>query len=162
MCVAAGYICVWLNASVALVFCISCCWSLLYSATLRSQADSQCSHAILHEWIAFYSAILCSRADSQCSHVILHEWIAFYSAILCSQADSQCSHAILHEWIAFYSAILCSQADSQCSHAILHERTAFYSALLNIHWSGVLTVVNVVNNCKELCELFWIRARHKC
>ena len=28
-------------------------WSLLYSAILRSQADSLCSHVILHEWICF-------------------------------------------------------------------------------------------------------------
>ena len=33
-------------------------WSLLYSAILRSQADSLRSHVILHEWIAFYSAFL--------------------------------------------------------------------------------------------------------
>ena len=33
-------------------------WSLLYSAVLRSQADSLRSHVILHEWIAFYSAFL--------------------------------------------------------------------------------------------------------
>ena len=31
-------------------------WSLLYSAILRSRADSLRSHAILHEWMAFYSA----------------------------------------------------------------------------------------------------------
>ena len=33
-------------------------WSLLYSAILRSQADSLRSHVILHERIAFYSAFL--------------------------------------------------------------------------------------------------------
>ena len=33
-------------------------WSLLYSAILRSRADSLRSHVILHEWIAFYSAFL--------------------------------------------------------------------------------------------------------
>ena len=32
------------------------CWLLLYSAILRSQADSLLLHVILHEWIAFYSA----------------------------------------------------------------------------------------------------------
>ena len=37
------------------LFCC-CCWSLLYSAILRSQADSLCSHVILHEWIAFLIA----------------------------------------------------------------------------------------------------------
>ena len=31
-------------------------WSLLYSAILRSWADSLRSYVILHEWIAFYSA----------------------------------------------------------------------------------------------------------
>ena len=35
-----------------------CYWSLLYSAILRSWADSLRSHVILHEWIAFYSAFL--------------------------------------------------------------------------------------------------------
>ena len=35
-----------------------CCWSLLYSAILRSRADSQRSPVILHEWIAFYSVFL--------------------------------------------------------------------------------------------------------
>ena len=34
------------------------CWLLLYSAILRSQADSLRSHVILHEWLAFYSAFL--------------------------------------------------------------------------------------------------------
>ena len=33
-------------------------WSLLYSAILRSWADSLRSHVILHEWITFYSAFL--------------------------------------------------------------------------------------------------------
>ena len=33
-------------------------WSLLYSAILRSRADSLRSHVILHEWIAFYSTFL--------------------------------------------------------------------------------------------------------
>jgi len=33
-------------------------WSLLYSAVLRSRADSLRSHVILHEWIDFKSAFL--------------------------------------------------------------------------------------------------------
>ena len=35
-----------------------CCWSLLYSAVLRSRMRS---HAILHEWLAFYSVFLNSH-----------------------------------------------------------------------------------------------------
>ena len=38
--------------------CSCSCWSLLYSAILRSRADSLRSHVILHEWLAFYSAFL--------------------------------------------------------------------------------------------------------
>ena len=38
------------------------CWSLLYIyiyiAILHSQADSLCSHVILHEWLAFYGVCL--------------------------------------------------------------------------------------------------------
>ena len=30
-------------------------WLLLYCAVLHSQADSLCSHVILHEWLSFYS-----------------------------------------------------------------------------------------------------------
>ena len=47
------------SASARLCCCSCCyCWSLLYSAVLRSQADSLRSHVILHEWLAFYSAFL--------------------------------------------------------------------------------------------------------
>ena len=35
-----------------------CCWSVLYSAVLRSRVDSLRSHVILHEWLAFYSVFL--------------------------------------------------------------------------------------------------------
>ena len=44
-------------------------------------------------------------------------------------------------WSLLYSAILHSRADSLCLHVILHEWLAFYSAFLNIHRSGVLTVL---------------------
>ena len=44
-------------------------------------------------------------------------------------------------WSLSYSAILRSQADSLRSHMILHEWLAFYSAFLNIHRSGVPTVL---------------------
>ena len=37
---------------------VSIYWSLLYSAVLRSWADSLRSHVSLHEWIAFYSVFL--------------------------------------------------------------------------------------------------------
>ena len=33
--------------------CCCCCWLLLYSAILRSQAESLRLHMILHEWTAF-------------------------------------------------------------------------------------------------------------
>ena len=44
-------------------------------------------------------------------------------------------------WSLLYSAVLRSWADSLHSHVILHEWIAFYSTFLNIHRSGVLTVL---------------------
>ena len=44
-------------------------------------------------------------------------------------------------WFLLYSAVLHSRTDSLCSHVILYEWLAFYSAFLNIHQSGVLTVL---------------------
>ena len=44
-------------------------------------------------------------------------------------------------WSFLYSAVLCSWAGSLRLHVILHEWIAFYSAFLNIHRSGVLTVL---------------------
>ena len=48
-----------------------------------------------------------------------------------------------------YSAILRSQAASLHSHVTLHEWLAFYSLFLNIHQSGVLTVLTI---CFLSCE----------
>ena len=44
-------------------------------------------------------------------------------------------------WLLLYSAILRSRADSLRLHVILHEWISFYSAFLNIHLSGVITVL---------------------
>ena len=44
-------------------------------------------------------------------------------------------------WLFLRSAILCSQEDSLHLHVILHEWLAFYSAFLNIHQSGIFTVL---------------------
>ena len=44
-------------------------------------------------------------------------------------------------WSLLYSAILRCWADSLRSHVTLHEWIAFYSAFLNIHQSGVFTVL---------------------
>ena len=44
-------------------------------------------------------------------------------------------------WLLLYSAILRSRADSLRSHVILHAWLAFHSTFLNIHRSGVLTVL---------------------
>ena len=42
----------------AVMFSRCCCWLLLYSAMLRTWADSLCLHVILHEWLAFYGVFL--------------------------------------------------------------------------------------------------------
>ena len=43
-------------------------WSLLYSAILRSRADSLRLHVILHEWIAFYSPPFSKYPPKWCTH----------------------------------------------------------------------------------------------
>ena len=43
------------RACVCLWWC-SCCWPLLYSAVLRSRADSLRSHVVLHEWTQLFIA----------------------------------------------------------------------------------------------------------
>ena len=53
-------------------------------------------------------------------------------------------------WLLLYGAILRSRADSLRLHVILHEWLAFYSAFLNIHWSGVLTVLTCVCVCVHM------------
>ena len=64
-----------------------CCWSLLYSAILRSWTDSLCSHVILHEWIAFYSMFLNihqSGVLTALAWLVPHEIDAVSAQVLCT------------------------------------------------------------------------------
>ena len=45
-----------------------CCWSLLYSAIIRSWADSLHSHVILHEWLAVYNVFLNIHGRKWCTY----------------------------------------------------------------------------------------------
>ena len=64
------------------------------------------------------------------------------AACLCTRTVvkhfSNSGSAVLLLW---YRAILHSRADSLCLHVILREWLAFCSAFLNVHRSGVLTVL---------------------
>ena len=62
-------------------------WLLLYSAILRSQADSLRSHVILHEWITFYSAFLNihqSGVLTALAWLVPHESAAVSAQVLCT------------------------------------------------------------------------------
>ena len=62
-----------------------CCWSLLYSSSLRSRADSLRSQVILLEWIAFHSAFLnIHRSGVQCWHGWCHKKLLPYRHVLCT------------------------------------------------------------------------------
>ena len=59
----------------------------LYSAILRSQADSLCSHVILHEWLAFYSEfwnIHRSGVLTALAWLVPHETVAISAQVLCT------------------------------------------------------------------------------
>ena len=81
-------------------------WSLLYSAILRSRADSLRSHVILREWMAFYSVFFeyppkwCTYSYSCCSCASVLLWIlvAFRSQML-------------HTGIAFYLPLFSIQSN---------------------------------------------------
>ena len=62
-------------------------WLLLYSAILRSRADSLRSHVILHEWLAFYSAVLhIHRSDvlTALAWLVPRETAAVSAQVLCT------------------------------------------------------------------------------
>ena len=69
------------------VWTCKCCSSLLYSAILRSRADSLRSHVILHEWIAFYSAFSTVHRDgvlTGLAWLVPHETAAVSAQVLCT------------------------------------------------------------------------------
>ena len=59
-----------------------CCWSLLYSAILRSRADSLRSHVILHEWLAFYSAFLNIHRSGVLARLVPHQTAAVSAQVV--------------------------------------------------------------------------------
>jgi len=70
-------------------YCRGCWWSwlLLYSAVLRSRADSLRSHVILHEWLAFYSSFLNihrSGVLTALAWLVPHETADVSAQVLCT------------------------------------------------------------------------------
>ena len=76
-------------------------------------------------WLLLYSAILCSQADSLCSHVILHEWLAFYRAFLISASGVLTALAWLvpHETAAISAQVLCTPDHTTMHHVTSCEAT---------------------------------------
>ena len=72
-----------------ILYVVCCCWSPLYSAILRSRADSLRSHVILHQWLAsfFYSAFLNIHRRgvlTALACLVPHETAAFSAQVLCT------------------------------------------------------------------------------
>ena len=72
-------VCLSLSLSVSVSLCLSLSLSVSLSLSLIYWSDVLLLYLMM---ILLYSATLRSRADSLRSHVILHEWLAFYSAFL--------------------------------------------------------------------------------
>ena len=71
-------------------------WLLLYSAILRSQADSLHLHVILHEWIAFYSTFFFLTSTEV---VYLQRWHGWCHKKLLPSRHALCTpynHALCH------------------------------------------------------------------
>ena len=72
--------------------CLCCCWSLLYSAILHSQADSLRSHAILHKWLVFIARFWISTEV-----VYLQRWHGWcHMKLLLSQRRFCVHHTTMH------------------------------------------------------------------
>ena len=86
----------------------SCCRLLLYSASLRSQADSLCTHVILHVWIAFYSTLeyllkwcTCSAGMSGC-----HMKLLLSRHVLCPRYNHAPCHFMQRHTRGLYYLVL--------------------------------------------------------
>ena len=136
------------------VFC--CCWSLLYSAILRSRADSLRSRVILHQWLAFYSVFLnihWSGVLTALTLLVPYETAAIlarsvYTILPCTMSLHKKSHtqdacmfscnlppALLAEWPGSFTCY-CGNTGREattnnawiwCSCMCIHMRTSVYS-----------------------------------
>ena len=70
-----------------------CCWSNLYSAILRSQADSLRSHVILHGWLAFIFVFI-TRFWISTKVVYLQRWYGWCHMKLLPSRHKFCVHHI--------------------------------------------------------------------
>ena len=78
----------WRYLHVLVLYC--CCWSLLYSAILRSQSDPLHSRVILHQWLVSYSAFLNIHRSGVLWCCLIVKWLvpretaAFLACSLCT------------------------------------------------------------------------------
>ena len=83
-----------------------CCWSLLYSAILRSRADSLRSHVIIIIIIdRFYIALFSALEQTHCAHAACYlEWVAvsfyisFFNIHRSGVILSGSAISLLHGW----------------------------------------------------------------
>ena len=83
-------------------------WWLLYSAILRSRADSLCSHVILHEWLAFYSVLLnihWSGVLTALAWLVPHETAAISAQVLCTPYNHAPCHFMQSHICKLYACL---------------------------------------------------------
>ena len=83
-------------------------WLLLYSAILRSRADSLRSHVILHEWLAFYSAFLNihrSGVLTALAWLVPHETAAVLAQVLCTPYNHVPCHFVQSHICKVYASL---------------------------------------------------------
>ena len=109
-------------------------WSLLYSAILRSRADSLCSHVILHEWIAFYSVFFLNihRSGVQCWHGWCHRKLLPSRRILCTPYN----HAPCHFMQSHIHKVYACLAVACHLHFWQNDRDLLRATAVTLGWNG--------------------------
>ena len=116
------------------------CWmrwddDCLYSAVLRSWADSLRSHVILHEWLAFYSAFLNihrSGVLTMLAWLVPHETAAVSAQVLCTP----CNNAPCHFMQSHIRKVYACLAVTCHLHLWQNDRDLLRATAVTRGWNG--------------------------
>ena len=107
----------------------------LYSAILRSWADSLRSHVVLHEWLAFYSAFLNihrSGVLTALAWLVPHETAAISAQVLCTPYN----HAPCHFMHSHIRKVYACLAVTCHLHFWQNDRDLLRATAVTRGWNG--------------------------
>ena len=110
-------------------------WSLLYSAILRSRADSLRSHVILHEWIAYFIVRVWISTEVvylQCWHGWCHMNLLLSRRVLCTPYN----HAPCHFMQSHIRKVYACWAVTCHLHLWQNDRGLLRATAVTRGWNG--------------------------